>query len=101
MTTEPTPQQVLNLELAPDNDSGTTTVRGYLTALLSLLWEHDEGFSGKKPFGSSDWQDDLYIPMMRAGFITGELGKDGDVREMDTRTGDRLIQAAIKHLGAS
>jgi len=94
----PTPQQVLDLEL-PDNDSGASTVRGYLVALLALLWEHQEGFGGKRPFGNSGWQYDLYVPLMKAGFITGKLDEDGYAEEMDNAAGDRLIMAAIQHLG--
>jgi hypothetical protein len=48
---------------------GDTTVRRYLTALLSAVWGQGEGFSGKKPFGNSGWEFDLYGPLMDSGFI--------------------------------
>lgn len=97
-SSEPTPQQVLDLEL-PDNDSGASTVRGYLVALLTKLWERMDGFSGKRPFGSSSWDCDIYVPMIKAGFILGTVDEDGYIEEMDEEAGERLVVAAIDHLG--
>lgn len=51
-------QAVLNCPLE-ENDSGADTVKGYLKALLFTLWDEDEGFSGKRPFGNSGWEYDL------------------------------------------
>lgn len=100
-TTEPTPQQVLDLAL-PDNDSGADTVRGYLIALLTEVWRDGEGFSGKHPFGNSGWEWDLYVPMVRAGIISGKLDEDGYMDELpraSRQRADGLILAAIASLG--
>lgn len=51
-------QAVLNCPLE-ENDSGADTVKGYLKALLFTLWDEDEGFSAKHPFGNSGWEYDL------------------------------------------
>lgn len=76
-----TPAELLDLEL-PENDSGEGTVGGYLLALLTELWREEEGFSGKRPFGNSGWQYDLYIPMIRAGAIDGiSLDEDGEIAQ--------------------
>lgn len=98
MSTDPTPQQVLDLELPP-NDSGATTVRGYLLALLRELWREEEMFSGKRPFGNSGWQYDVYAPMARAGMVPGKFDADGYLGEFDYVPADRLILAAIEALG--
>ena len=90
---------VLRLPLDPDNDSGAPTVRGYLLRLLETLWREEESFSGKRPFGNSGWQYDLYIPLIQAGAISGSLDEDGYVEDCDTAAGDRLIIAAIRALG--
>lgn len=37
----------------PPNGAGAATVGEYLAKLLAELWLHDEGFSGKRPFGNS------------------------------------------------
>ena len=96
-TTTPTPEQVLALPL-PDNDSGADTVRGYLVELLRIVWDEKEGFSGKRPFGNSSWQYDLYKPMIDAGWITGAFDQYGYVEHVDSRAADALIDAAIRAL---
>lgn len=93
--------ELLGLRL-PRNDSGATTVRGYLVALLSHLWDEEQGFSGKRPFGNSSWQYDIYGPMIKAGFATGTMDEDGYVdrfADTDRRAADELIQTAISLLG--
>lgn len=96
--TEITPQELLDFPL-PTNDSGATTVRGYLVALLSVLWRDEEGFSGKRPFGNSSWQYEVYNPLVRAGIVPGRLDEDGYIEEFDYRPADELIQKAIAALG--
>ena len=100
-TTTPDPQAVLSLPLDPDNDSGATTVRGYLIKLLETLWREQEGFSGKRPFGNSGWDYDLMIPLVKAGFIRGTFDEDGYVEELDDEAGAAIILAAIKALGVT
>lgn len=55
---EPDPEDVLALAL-PSNDAGADTVKEYLVELLSTLWNEGEGFSGKRPFGTSGWEYEL------------------------------------------
>jgi hypothetical protein len=96
-----TPQELLDLPL-PENDSGATTVRGYFAALLTELWREEEGFSGKRPFGNSGWQSDLYLPMIKAGAVPGTVDEDGYIDEFDSaaeRQAGELILAAITLLG--
>jgi hypothetical protein len=95
---EPSPQQVLDLALDPSNDSGADSIRGYLIALLGQLWHHGEDYV-KRPFGNSGWQDDLYKPLVKAGYLPGTFDEDGELDEIDYRAGERVIVAAIKALG--
>jgi hypothetical protein len=90
-------QEILGMELGP-NDSGASTVRGYLVALLRELWREGEGFSGKRPFGNSSWEYDLYPPLIKAGLIRGKLDEDGYIEDVDDKRGDELIAAAIASL---
>ncbi len=54
------------------------TVLDYLRELLELLWQEQDGFSGKRPFGNSGWEWDLYVPLAKAGFIDlGPVSEDG------------------------
>lgn len=102
MTEGITPQQVLDLGL-PENDSGARTVRGYLVTLLMTLWREEECFSGKRPFGNSSWQYDLYQPIGRAGMVSMTFDEDGyadKFSQAEQDKADRLILAAIEALGS-
>lgn len=95
-----TPQQVLDCPMEP-NDSGADTIRGYLVALLATLWREEEGFSGKRPFGNSGWPWDLFVPLVKAGLLTGKLDEDGCLDDCDWRAGDEMITQAIQALGGA
>lgn len=92
-----TPREVLDLPIG-DTYTGATTVRGYLVALLATLWDAGEGFSGKRPFGDSSWEYDLYIPLAKAGLIRMELDDDDCPTTFTREEKDRankLIRDAI------
>lgn len=74
------------------------TVRCFLSALLTTLWDEDEGFSGKRPFGNSDWKHDVYEALVKAGVVDGDLDEDGYLDHADYDAADQLIQDAIKHV---
>lgn len=71
------------------------TVRDYLRVLLTTLWSEQEEFSGKRPFGNSGWEYDLYAPLIKAGHIEGSLDEDGYVV---TITNDRMAHAFVNDL---
>jgi hypothetical protein len=98
MTTTPSPREVLALSME-DNDSGADTIGGYLVALLAALWEEGEDFGGKRPFGNSGWQFDLYGVLVKAEIITGAIDEHGCPYDADHRAGDAVIAAAIAALG--
>lgn len=77
-----------------ENDSGADTVRGYFKALLRELIQEEEGFSGKRPFGNSGWQYELYRPLVKAGAVAG----DDEGEAQDTDAADALIQSAVDAL---
>ena len=73
-------QEVLDCPMQ-ENDSGATTIKGYLKALLFTLWEEDEAFSGKRPFGNSGWQNDLAFALVKNEFIKGRLHSEIEADE--------------------
>lgn len=93
------PEDVLRLPM-PDNDAGAATVREYLACLVQMVWQEQEGFSGKRPFGNSGWSYELIEALYEAGFLSGEHPPPGcgHTDEQD-RLGHRLITEAIAHLG--
>ena len=93
-----TPAEILALPMR-DNDAGADTVRGYLAELLRVLWREDEGFSGKRPFGNSGWQWEVYRALADGGAIESTRDRWGGDVDLDTRAADVLIDAAIVELG--
>lgn len=89
---------VLNVAMASDNQAGASTVREYLKALLTRLWDEGEGFSGKRPFGDSAWEYDLYYVLVRDGYVVGQIDDYGCVDSVDRVHANKLIFEAIKSL---
>lgn len=82
-----------------DSDAGDNiTIRDYLHRLLSRVWELGEAFSGKRPFGNSGWDYELYQPLVRAGLIPGALDEDGYIDEVDSAKGAAFVQSLIDHV---
>lgn len=53
------------------SDAGSDlTCREYLCTLLQTVWDEKEGFSGKRPFGTSGWEHDIYGALADAECIT-------------------------------
>jgi len=81
------------------NDADAATIREYLVKLLAEVWEWGEEFNGKRPFGNSDWEDELFLALVNAGAIQGGPDKYGDL-DCDGYAGRAAIATAIKELGA-
>lgn len=90
-------RQILNVPMA-DDDSGATTIRGYLVALAAAVWREGEGFSGKRPFGNSGWAWDVFAALVKANQIEGTFDEYGGLDDADTEKGNELIEAAIRAL---
>jgi hypothetical protein len=76
------------------------TLREYLLALLLTLWDEQEDFSGKRPFGNSDWAFDVYAALIKAGHLKGTLDSDGAVEDYDEDGGHQLVRLLIARMGA-
>jgi|SRR5688572_24111405 len=84
-----------------ENDSGADNIGGYLRELLLTLWQEGEGFSGKRPFGNSSWEWDLWRALVKGGAIKGkfdkpEPGEYPDLLEWDEVAGQKAIVRAIE-----
>ncbi len=92
-------EQVLALPMQ-ENDADAKTIGEYLVKLLKTLWANGEGFSGKRPFGNSGWDYELYYPLVKARFVRGTV--DGDfsynIENCDKKAADKLINKAIDSL---
>lgn len=96
--TTPTPQQILDLPLE-HNDAEAATVRDYLVALLSVIWDDGHDLS---PFGNSGWEWDLYRALVKAGYANNPFDEDGHYvkpkNDFDERAAKDLIASAIEAL---
>ena len=78
-----------------ENDADAETIGDYLVKLLLTLWLEGEGFNGKRPFGNSGWQLELYHALVRGNIVKGRIDEDGYIVDYDTKTADALIEKAI------
>jgi len=85
----------LELEFYCDDLDRDLSIREYLSILLLTLWKEGEGFSGKRPFGNSGWDRDLYKPLVKAGVINGSLYDDGYLEDYDAEAGRAEIKRLI------
>lgn len=94
-----TPEQLLACPMDPSaNDAEADSIGVFLTRLLLVLWNEGESFSGKRPFGNSGWEHQVYEALVGAGLVPGELDEDGFLDWADTREADRLVGFAIRSL---
>ena len=77
------------------NDAEAATIRDYLKALLSELWREEESFSGKRPFGNSGWQHEVYAALIKGGAAPGTLDDDGYITDYDRAACERIVMEAI------
>lgn len=96
-----TPTEILDIPLSEKaaGESGATTIRGYLVALVREVWREGECFSGKRPFGNSGWPWDIYASLIAAGAMAGKFDEYGYPEPDDPTEGDRLILSAIDAMG--
>lgn len=99
----PTHQDILKCPMQQPNDARVKTVGEYLAKLLSTLWREGEGFSGKRPFGNSSWEYEVYEALALAGFIRIEFDEDGYIDYMSQEQEDlanELILRTIRMMGS-
>ena len=74
------------------------SIHDYLIELLKTLWEEQDEFSGKRPFGNSGWDYDLIACLIANNIIEGKLDEYGYVIEGDAHKGYALIKEYIESL---
>jgi hypothetical protein len=91
-------EEILKLKIDNSDFDKDLTIKGYFKLLLGELWDEGEGFSGKRPFGNSGWEYDLYKPLIVAGLVKGRVGECGCVDNVDYESADKLISELINSL---
>ena len=88
----------LDIEIYSDDLNETLTIREYFKRLLTQLWIDGECFDGKRPFGNSGWQFDVYSALISKGIIDGEFDEAGYISELDEPIAQQFIIKLIKEL---
>lgn len=89
-------EQALAASVECDGQPGT--LRDYLRTLLTMLWQEEEGFNSKRPFGNSGWTTEVYADLVKAGVLDGEIDEDGYLESVDDGDAEELVVSAIKHI---
>ncbi len=90
--------KIANLIFHSSDLDKNLTIKEYLKELLETVWIENESFSGKRPFGNSAWQYDLYVPLVKEGFVEGSVDDDGYFDSCDEKAADKIILEVIKSL---
>jgi hypothetical protein len=92
-------ENILSSPMAVCGDFDDISIRGYLHKLLNELWEKQDGFRGKKPFGNSGWNLDLIYSLIACGYIPGVYSEEWDGSRIDDpREADRLVKELIQYI---
>lgn len=78
------------------------TIRQWLGELLSRVWIEKDEFSGKRAFGNSDWEYEIYNVLIQEGVVAGMVGVFGDIEISFTERdkADKIILQLIIELMA-
>jgi len=89
---------ILDLSMG-ENGAGAATIREYLFKLLYAVWVEGEGFKGKRPFGDSGWEYDIYTTLVTHGVVPGEVDEDGYLDTFDDEdAANKIVIAAIRRV---
>lgn len=91
--------KTMKIKFYCDDLGVTLTIKQYLKELLIALWDEKESFSGKRPFGNSGWELDLYKVLVEEKIIKGRINEeDSYLESCNKKEGDRIILLMIKSL---
>lgn len=95
MTTE----SILSLPVHSHHVDGVkvVTIRQYFFDLLKTLWLEQDEFSGKRPWGSSGWEYDVYATLIMYQLIPGDLDEDGCVTAINEKEAKEFVLNKIIH----
>ena len=89
---------IANIVIEKSDAGDGITIGDYLKYLLNTVWHEGEGFSGKRPFGNSGWEYELYLPLIKAGIVGGKINSDGYLETFDKKSARNLITNLINQI---
>ena len=79
------------------NDAGASTVGQYLLKLAAVMWRDGECADGKRPFGNSGWEWEIFTSLAEAGLIESTRDRYGDMDITDRPAAEALVTQALEH----
>jgi hypothetical protein len=90
-----TREEILDLPVRRHDLGATLSMRQFFERLFIKLWDEAENFSGKRPYGNSDWKWDVYVTLIQNGVIEGKLDENGYVEEIDEEKASQFVADEI------
>ncbi len=87
-------ERIQNIEYESRELDNQTTIGDFLKELLCRVWVEGDEFSGKRPFGNSDWQYEVYEILINNGVINGVVDEDGYIVSLpssEVKKADKII----------
>lgn len=83
--------EILALPIKRRDIDEEITIRQYFYDLMSALWTELEDFDGKRPFGNSDWEYEVYASLIRHELIPGAFDENGYIKEVDSAQANAFV----------
>jgi len=84
-------RQISEIEFYSRDLDSRVTVKEWLQELLCIVWMEKDEFSGKRAFGNSSWEYELYDVLVKHRIIIGILDEDGFVEDCDDKLANKII----------
>lgn len=91
-------KEILELKFYSNDLDEEITIKDFFKTLLKKLFEEQENFSGKRPFGNSDWCGDLCVCLIENKIVNGKIDEYGYIEECDWGYFDIVIERLIDSL---
>lgn len=98
-----TNKEILELKFESTDLGKEISIKDFFKELLTTLFKEGECFSGKRPFGNSEWDYDLCVCFAKNGIINGRNQIEPDYPEdedwdYDSAEAEKKILELIKEL---
>lgn len=91
-------KEILELKFYCEDLGRKVSISEYFKELLVTLWEKEEVFSGKHPFGNSGWKYDIYTCLVKNGAVAGTLDEEGYLYSINDKAADEIIFSCMKDM---
>lgn len=87
---------IMSLPMPHPESGDDSTIGENLRDIMRRVWEKEEGFSGKRPWGYSGWQLSFYEVLVKFDVIEGSFDEYGYLDSCDDADGFEIICECIE-----